>query len=121
MKHKSGAGGRKQRYTAQQRAAWLEQYERSQLTVPEFAAQHGLSPQTIHSWRHQQRQTVAELAIARLEPKANFEEISVAEVFRASGCWAGEMQLADGTFLRWNPQASLVVLQSLLAHLRRPC
>jgi transposase-like protein len=99
----------------------LEQYERSQLTVAEFAAQHGLTAQTIHSWRHQQRKAVAAAAVVPVEPKTRFEEVSVAEVLRASGCWAAEVQLADGTFLRWNPQASLVVLQSLLAHLRRPC
>ena len=121
MKRKSPPPQPKRRYTPEQRAHWLEQYERSQLSVPKFAVQHGLSPSTLHSWRYQQRNAVTESSLIQPEGKPNFQEVPVAEIFRASGSWAGELQLANGDSLRWNPQASLVVLQSLLTHLRRSC
>lgn len=112
---------KRRHYTAQQRAQILEQYERSGLSVPDFAAQHGLCPQTLYGWRHQHRNATAQAALVVPDPTPVFTEVPLQQIFRPSGSWAGELQLPNGTHLRWNPQASLVVLQSLLTQLRRPC
>ena len=99
----------------------LEEFARSGLTVPEFASRHGIRAQTLHGWRHRQRHLPAQAASLVPEGPPVFAELPLPELFRPSGAWAGELQLPDGSHLRWNPQASLTVLHSLLAHLRRPC
>jgi hypothetical protein len=123
MKRTSPAAGAvaKRRYSSQQRAQILEQYERSGLSVPDFAAQQGLCAQTLHGWRHQHRTAVAQAALVVSDSTPVFTEVPLQQIFRPSGSWAGELQLPNGTQVRWNPQASLVVLQSLLTQLRRPC
>jgi hypothetical protein len=123
MKRKSSAVGHlgKRRSSSQQRTRILEEYERSGLSVPDFAAKHGLAPQTLHGWRHQQRTAATQAALVVPDPTPVFAEVPLPDIFRPSGKWAGELQLPDGTQLRWNPQASLVVLHSLLAQVRRPC
>lgn len=112
---------KRRHYTSRQRAQILEQYERSGLSVRVFAAQHGLCPQTLHGWRHQRRTATAKAGLVVPDPTPVFAEVPLQQIFQPSGNWAGELQLPNGTQLRWNPQASLVVLQSLLTQLRRPC
>jgi hypothetical protein len=112
---------RKRHYTPEQRTRLLEELARSGLTVPEFASRHGLCAQTVHGWRHRQRHLPTQAASLVPDGPAVFAEVPLPELFRPNGAWAGELQLPNGSQLRWNPQASLTVLHSLLAHLRRPC
>ena len=48
-----------------------------------------------------------------------FQEVPVGSVLGSA--WVGEVELPDGTQLRWNRQAELSSLQVLLGQLRRPC
>ena len=48
-----------------------------------------------------------------------FREVPVGSVLGSP--WSGEVELPDGTQLRWNRQAELNWLQQLLGQLRLPC
>lgn len=110
----------RQRFTPQQRAQLLEAFDRSGLSAAEFAAQNGIGASTLFAWRR--RFPVPTKKPLSSPDKNLFKEVCLAE-FLGNGAesWAGEVQWANGTHLRWRHQASAAQLQLVLEHFCRPC
>jgi len=120
MKRVQSSVGR-QRFNAQQRSAFLDEFERREVSVAEFAAQHGIGTSTFFSWLRQRRSRPAHASDKSKLTISPFQELSLQPALAASGPWAGEVQLPDGTHLRWNGQTAPALLHELLAHLRPSC
>src|SRR5205809_292404 len=111
----------RQRFSAQQRSELLDQFESCGLSVADFATQQGIGTSTLFSWMRQRRRRPARAwNKSKLRPSP-FQEISIQSTLAAPGHWAGEVQLHDGTHLRWNAQTTPALLHELLAHLRSSC
>jgi transposase-like protein len=111
----------RQRFTARQRSELLAQFESCGLSVADFATQHGIGTSTLFSWLRQRRRRPGRAANQSKLPSSPFQEISLPSSLAAPGPWAGEVQLPDGTHLRWSSQTTPALLQELLAHLRASC
>jgi len=111
----------RQRFTAQRRSELLDQFESCGLSVADFARQHGIGTSTLFSWLRQWRRRRARTANRSKLPLSPFQEISLPSSLAAPGPWAGEVQLPDGTHLRWSSQTAPALLHELLAHLRASC
>jgi transposase-like protein len=99
----------------------LEEFEGGPLTAAEFASQHGLAVSTLYNWcRRSRRPRTGAPGQPPPAPRA-FQQVSLAEVFSAGSHWVAEVSLPDGTQVRWKSQASVPMLQDLLAKLRRSC
>jgi transposase-like protein len=115
---------RRRRFTAQKRSPLLEAFDRSPVRAAQFAARHGLGVSTLYAWRrHAAATDSSKLGPHRspASPPEPFRQVSLAEVLGAGHSWAGEVCLADGTQLRWRPQAGLAAVHALLNLLRQPC
>ena len=121
MKFHNGVSRRRQRFNAQQRSALLEEFEGGQLAAAEFASQHGLAVSTLYNWCRRSRRPLGGAPGQPPPPARAFQQVSLAEVFSAGSHWVAEVSLPDGTQLRWKSQASVPMLQDLLAKLRRSC
>jgi Transposase len=109
------------RFSPAQRSELLDQLERRSGTIAEFAAGHGISPVTLFRWlRERQRVTVPNDGKA-LSGNIPFQPVSLGQWFGAGGPWAGEVQLPDGTQVRWGTAPTSEVLLQVLACLRRSC
>jgi len=111
----------RQRYTPQQTSQLLDEFERCQLSVAEFAAQHGIVASTLFGWLHRRRRGTAGRPNKTTVARNGFQQVSLASVLGAGGQWAGEVQLPDGTQVRWGSQVECGLLHEVLAHLRGPC
>jgi hypothetical protein len=110
-----------QRFTAQQRSELLDQFESCGLSVADFATQQGIGTSTLFTWlRQRRRQTARPLNKGKLSSNP-FQEISLKHPLPAPASWAGEVQLPDGTHLRWSAQTAPALLHELVAHLRSSC
>jgi len=110
----------RQQFSPQERSLLLEQFDRSQVTAADFAARYGLGVSTLYNWRR--RSKIKQHAKVTAQPaRAMFQSIPLGQVLGATGSWAGEVSLPDGTQVRWNTQLSGAALQEVLAQLRQPC
>jgi len=106
-------GGRRRKFSPEERARWVKKFLQRQSTVREFARQHGLGESTLYQWAFPPKRRPTKHRPLR------FEELTTRPV--ASGSWSAEVQLANGTQLRWNSQADLAMVQEVLQNLRQPC
>lgn len=120
MKRLSAPASR-QRFTAQQRSELIDEFGKCGTSVADFAAQHGIGTSTLFSWLRQRRRRVARASGKAKLPTSPFQEISLQPALTAPVQWAGEVQLPDGTQLRWSSQGAPALLYELLAHLRASC
>ena len=109
----------RQRFTSQQRAQLFSAFDRSGLSAAQFAAQNDIGASTLFAWRrrfsgHPQKPPPP-------PDKKLFKQVSLAQVLGNGNSWAGEVQLPDGTQLRWGSQVAGDLLHEVLAHLRGPC
>jgi hypothetical protein len=117
MKQVQGFGCR-QRFTPQQRVELLDQYESAGLSVADFATTRGIGTSTFFSWLSQRRRRSLPTAGKSRLPLNPFQEISLPAPMVAPIPWAGEVELPDGTQVRWSSQTAPASLHELLAHLR---
>jgi transposase-like protein len=114
MKEKGlGFGGRR-RFTPQERARVVAEYEGSGLTQRVFVGKHGLSLATLTNWLR---------AYRRDKPggqEVNFQPVDLSGMVGRAD-WAAEVVMADGLTLRLGAQASVAMAQTLLKVLRRSC
>lgn len=110
-----------QRFSAQQRADLLNEFEGRKGTASEFAAGHGIGTSTLFNWLRQSRRVSVGPSVQAGPAQAPFQQVSLAEVLGDGGQWAGEVRLPDGTQLRWSSQTSARLLQNVLAQLRQSC
>jgi len=111
----------RQRFTAQQRSELLGQFESCGLSVADFATQQGIGTSTLFTWLRQRRGRTARPPNTRRLPSNPFQEISLQRPLPAPASWAGEVQLPDGTHLRWSAQTAPALVHELVAHLRSSC
>jgi transposase-like protein len=110
-----------QRFTGPERSELLDQFESCGLSVAEFATQQGIGTSTFFRWLRQRRRQTARPPNKRKPSSSPFQEISLQPPLRAPASWAGEVQLPDGTHLRWSAQTAPALLHELVAHLRSSC
>jgi transposase-like protein len=112
----------RQRYPARLRAEILEELQRSGLSVAKFAVQRRIATSTLHAWRRKagglDGKTRRRSGSARLNK--TFRQVPLGQVLGSSS-WVGEIQLADGTAVRWSVQMAPELLHQLLARLRKAC
>jgi hypothetical protein len=121
MEFHNGVSRRRRRFNAQPRSALLEEFKGGQLAAAEFASQHGLAVSTLYSWCRRSRRPSTGASGQPPPPPRAFQQVSLAEVFSAGSHWVAEVSLPDGTQVRWKSQASVPMLQDLLATLHRSC
>ncbi len=109
-----GSEGR-QRLTPEQRAQLVEQFETRRVSTETFAAQHGVGVSTLYYWQRRSRKGKVPA------PRVPLREVSLSEVMRSGSNWIGEVQLPEGTCVRWNNSLSASALGEVLRQLRRPC
>ena len=108
------------RSSPERQAQLLDELERRPGSVIDFAAQHGISTATLFRWRRRRR--AASSSAGNADPgTVSLQRVSLAQVLGAGGLWAGEVQLPDGTQVRWGAQPPVEVLLQVLTCLRRPC
>lgn len=110
-----------QRFTSQQRSELLDRFESCGLSVAEFAAQQGIGTSTFFRWLRQRRRQTARPPNKGKLPSSPFQEISLQSPLPTPASWAGEVELPDGTHLRWSAQTAPALLHELVAHLRSSC
>ena len=108
------------RFTVEQRSELIDEFARSGVSVADFAEQHGIGTSTLFAWLRQRR-PVARASCKAKPPTSPFQEISLQPALTTPGQWAGEVQLPDGTQLRWSSHATPAVLHEVLAQLRVSC
>ena len=111
----------RQRFTPQQRAQLLNEFEGRTGTASEFAAEYGIGTSTIFNWLRQRRSARAGTTGKAGKLRGPFQEVSLAEALGSGGQWAGEVRLPDGTRLRWSSQTAAPLLHEVLDHLRQSC
>ena len=111
----------RQRYTPEQKSQLLDQFERCRLSVAEFAAQHGIVASTLFGWLRRRRRGTGGRRNKPAVASNGFQQVSLASVLSTGGPWVGEVQLPDGTQVRWGSQVECSLLHEVLAHLRGPC
>ena len=115
MKGNGWVPGRRRRYTPEQRAQLLREFERKTVSTEAFAATHGLGVSTLFAWQRLARQQ------ARRTPPVPLREVALEEMLVRPGSWCAELQLLDGSCLRWNERVPVALLNAVLESLRRPC
>ena len=105
-------------YSAQTRAELLQEQDRSGLSVAKFTVQRGIGTSTFHSWRRKARAAMKGRKVGARN--SAFRQMDLGQVLGASP-WAGEINLPDGTSLRWNGPMTAELLHQLVARLRRSC
>jgi transposase len=93
-------------WSAQERAQWLEQFERSGRGVREFCEENGLSKTTLSHWRRRARKDAREMGrkgcplveVPRVQLSAVTAPGAAVRVSLASGL---EMQVPEGTDAAW--------------------
>jgi transposase-like protein len=90
-------------WSAQERAQWLEQFERSGRGVKEFCQENGLSKTTLSLWRRRARSNARSEASPVVEvPRAQLSAVTapgaVVRVGLANGL---ELQVPAGTDVSW--------------------
>ena len=94
--------GRGRRHsTAEERAAWLREYERAGLSQVEFAEQHRLGLSTLRRWIAQSRNA----ADSPAEAPPAWHEVKLPSTV-APMRWAAELVRPDGWIVRVAPEAS---------------
>lgn len=110
------------RFSPEQRSQLLDQLERRSGTLIEFATSHGISSATLFRWLRQHRRVTAPNNGKALPGSIPFQPVSFGQLIGAGGPWAGEVQLPDGTQVRWGGTSpTSEVLLQVLACLRRSC
>ncbi len=102
------------RFSEEERAELVAAFVRRECSAQEFANAHAVSVPTLYQWVHRTRSGPGPVG-RRLQ----FQEMAMGSVLGPG--WVGEVQLPDGTQLRWNNQAELSGVQRLLCQLRPPC
>jgi len=115
MKTNGSHHGRGKRFSTEQRKELLEQFERKTVSAEAFAGQHGVGVSTLYHWQRLSRRNKAQARPVALR------EISLGEVMGKGSQWSAELQLPDGTCLRWNDALPPSALCEVLHTLRRPC
>ena len=108
-----------QRFSPQHKAQLLDEFERLKISVAVFAANNGIGTSTVFAWLRQRRRQT--LRTKPLPTRSPFQQVSLASVLGSGGPWVGEVQLPDGTQVRWGSQVVTGLLHEVLAHLRGPC
>jgi hypothetical protein len=111
----------RQRFTPERRTQLLDKLERRPGAVAEFAATHGVSSATLFRWLRQRRRVSVPSAGKAHPGRIPFQPVSLGQLFGAGGPWAGEVQLSDGTQVRWGRNPTADVLLQVLAYLRGSC
>jgi hypothetical protein len=99
---------------AQQWQLWINEWQRSSLSVQTFCAQRGLARPSFYAWRRTLEQRAA--------TKTAFVPVQVVADAVPAQSSALEVVLADGRTVRIAPGFDVATLQQLLAVLEgRPC
>ena len=115
MKTNGTPHGRGKRLSTEQRRQLLDQFERKAVSAEAFAARHGIGVSTLYHWQRLSRRNKAQARPLALR------EISLGEVMGKGSRWSAELQLPDGTCLRWNDALPASALSEVLHTLRRSC
>lgn len=111
---------RRRHFDPKQREQWLERYERSGLSLWQFARQAGLNYSTLTKWL-QRRAGLGPRPQPRAQPKVAFAEVLTPELGAREE--RIEVHLPDGTQVRLNsavpPQWAATLIGSLKAS--KPC
>lgn len=99
--------------TARQRQEWIERFERSGLSVPQFARQNRLRACNLYRWLSQRSKGKPALPT----PLA-WQELPSLEVMRPGNGWAAELSLRSGHTLRLASETALPLLAAWLRPLR---
>lgn len=106
----------------EQREQILDEYERSGLTGPKFAALCGVKYQTFAAWlarRKSQRQTHPQQPVRKAAPQVRWLEASVQP---AKASTAGLLlQLPGGVQARLSNQEQIALAAALVRALEKPC
>jgi transposase-like protein len=105
-KSKTGSGRR--RWTSKQRQRFLARYHRSQLTLKEFATQHGVGMSTLSKWLRLEREAVP--------AKVKFQEVRLP---KPVSHWPVELVSPQGWIVRLQNGSDVQSLPELLQAL--PC
>lgn len=107
---------RRYRWTAERARTILAELASSGLSVPEFAARHGLDSQRVYRWRHRLGERPATLV-----PTVRFAEVLIGRAGKVVGSRAGqpggerfEVELRGGTIVRVGPSFDADALRRLL-------
>lgn len=100
----------RRRFSAEERANYIELYRQSGLTQRAFAKQQGLNLGTFHQWLHRTKADPRERAVG-------FKEIVLPG---ASAGWSVEVVLGQEV-IRLGACASPEFIAQLVKSLRRPC
>jgi hypothetical protein len=108
--------------TAAQRAAVLDEFERSGLSGPQFARVAGIAYQTFATWVQKRRrggrpQTMVESTPARFVEAVPEAALAVG----ARGCPALQLHLSCGLSLELAQSAQVALAVELIRALREPC
>ena len=111
----------RRRFAPERKAQLLDALARRPGAVADFAARHGIGTSTLFRWRRQAEQATRCPAQPAPGSKIEFQRVSLAPLLGSGGPWAGEVQLPDGTQVRWGSTTPVEVLLQVLAGLRPPC
>ena len=114
MKAFSSSRQRRPHSTPEQRAKWVEGYERSGLSQREFAQRHRLGVFTLRHWIAQK----AKGAASRADARPVWRELKLDGLSGATR-WAAEVVRPDGYVVRVAHDAPSALLEELLR--ARPC
>lgn len=111
----------RRRFAPERKAQLLDALARRPGAVADFAARHGIGTSTLFRWRRQAEQATRCPAQPAPGSKIEFQRVSLAPLLGSGGPWAGEVQLPDGTQVRWGNNPPVEVLLQVLGSLRHPC
>jgi transposase-like protein len=106
----------RRRFSSQQRAELIAQYQRSGLTQAAFVRQHKLGLATLTKWLRQHRQT--QPPAKRIAPA--FQALDLSRMLTGPN-WAAEIVLPEGATVRLSAHAGTAFSEHLIQTLRRVC
>jgi transposase-like protein len=105
----------RRKWTAAERAQWIERFRASGLTQSEFAQQQGLNLGTFRQWIYRPKSE-------RAPPDSpQFHEIRLEALPSSPGAWGLELAVGKSLILRWRQPPSTEELLRMLRELPVAC
>jgi transposase-like protein len=109
------------KYTPQEITALVKDCRASDLSVVDFARQHGIPSGRLHYWIYQKYRQGSPTTSRPSASMPRFHEVKVSTLLPGAEAWAAEVSLACGLRVRFSTVASPDWMVAVIQALQRPC